>query len=172
MYARSRCHSSLMSLLGIESLPILARDTRLAKHILCQSHVEDQRESPSDVLARSRYRAWIVRGRYLAKEICSRCKLLRRRLSEQLIGDIPEHHLRPCPQFFYISIDFAGLHRVKAMGNSRTFIKLWGLVVICQNTCAIKMYATAGYRADDFLTAYRQFTSNHGNLLLIVSDLQ
>ena len=76
VYARSRCHSSLMSLLGIESLPILARDTRLAKHIMCQSHVEDQRASPSDVLARSRYRAWIVRGRYLAKEICSKCKLI------------------------------------------------------------------------------------------------
>ena len=98
MYARSRCDRSLMSLLGIDSLPILARDTRLAKLIMWQSHVEDHRDSPSDVLARSRHRAWIVRGRYLAKEVCSscpRCKLLRRRLSEQHIGDIPEYQLRP-----------------------------------------------------------------------------
>ena len=32
------------------------------------------------------------------------------------------------------------------------------------------MYATAGYSTDDFLTAFRRFTSHHGNPLLIVSD--
>ena len=173
IYARSRCDKSLLQLLGIESLPILMRDTRLAKLIMWQAHAENHRATSTDVLARSRHRAWIVHARYLAKEVCTscpKCKLLRRQLSEQLMGDIPDHQLRPCPSFSYISIDFAGPYRAKAMGNSRTFIKLWGLVVICQNTRAVKMYATAGYSTDDFLTAYRRFTSNHGNPLLVVSD--
>ena len=56
------------------------------------------------------------------------------------------------------------------MGNSRTYIKLWGLVVVCQNTRAVKMYATSGYSTDDFLTAFHRFTSNHGNPLMVVSD--
>ena len=51
------------------------------------------------------------------------------------------------------------------MGNSRTYVKLWGLVLICQNT-----RATAGYSTDDFLTAYRRFTDNYGNPLLVLSD--
>ena len=86
------------------------------------------------------------------------------------MGDIPEHQLSPCPPFSYISIDFAGPYKAKAMGNSRSTLKVWALVIICQNTRAIKMYAVAGYSTDQFLTAYRRFTSNHGYPLLVVSD--
>ena len=86
------------------------------------------------------------------------------------MADIPEHQLRPCPPFTYVSLDFAGPYHVKAMGNSRCYMKSWGLVIICQNTRAIKMYATAGYSTDDFLTAYLMFTSNCGNPLLVISD--
>ena len=86
------------------------------------------------------------------------------------MSDIPSHQLRPCPPFTYVSLDFAGPYKVKAMGNSRAYLKSWGLVVICQNTRAIKMYATAGYSTDDFLTAFLRFTANHGNPLLVVSD--
>ena len=49
-------------------------------------------------------------------------------------------------------------------------MKVWGLVIICQNTRALKMYATGGYSTDDFLVAYTRFTSNHGNPLLVVTD--
>ena len=136
LYARGRCDKSLLKLLGIESLPILARDTQLARLIMWESHCEGHRASPSDVLARSRQRAWIIRGRFLAKEVCKscpRCKISRKRLSEQLMSDIPEHQLYPCPPFSYASLDFAGPYRAKAMGNSRTYIKLWGLIIICQN---------------------------------------
>ena len=95
---------------------------------------------------------------------------MRRKLCKQLMSDIPSHQLRPCPPFTYVSLDFAGPYKVKAMGNSRAYLKSWGLVVICQNTRAIKMYATAGYSTDDFLTAFLRFTANHGNPLLVVSD--
>ena len=174
VYARSRCDkSSLSKLLGVSSLPILARDTQLARLIMWEAHNEDHRASSIDVLARSRQRAWIIRGRHLAKWVtksCPRCKLLRKKLSEQLMADIPEHQLTPCPPFSYISIDFAGPYKAKAMGNSRATLKVWALVIICQNTRAIKMYAVAGYSTDDFLTAYRRFTANHGYPLLVVSD--
>ena len=173
VYARGRCDKSLPRLLGIERLPILARDTRLARLIMWESHMEDHRASSVDVLARSRQRAWIVRGRFLAREICKscpRCKLLRRKLTKQLMSQIPDHQLFPCPPFSHVSVDFAGPYRAKAMGNSRSYVKLWGLVIICQNTRAIKMLATAGYSTDDFLTAYRRFTANFGNPRLVVSD--
>ena len=173
VYVRGRCDHSLMELLGISRLPVLARRSRLAKLIMLESHQEDHRSTPTDVLARSRQRAWIVRGRFLAKEVCKLCpvcKLNRRKLVNQLMGDIPKHQLYPCPPFTYVSLDFAGPYRARAMGNSRAQVKVWGLIIICQNTRAVKMYATAGYGTDDFLTAYTRFTSNHGNPLLVVSD--
>ena len=86
------------------------------------------------------------------------------------MSDIPDHQLVPCPPFTFISVDFAGPYRAKAMGNSRSFIKTWGLVIICQNTRAIKMIATAGYSTDNFLTAYHRFVANYGNPSLVVSD--
>ena len=88
----------------------------------------------------------------------------------QLMSDIPKHQLYPCPPFSFVSLDFAGPYEARAMGNSRAVIKVWGLVLICQNTQAVKMLATAGYSTEDFLTAYTRFTSNFGNPLMVVSD--
>ena len=111
IYIRSRCDMAIMNLLGIESLPILMRDTRLTQLIMWESHIENHRSSPTDVLARSRQRAWIVRGRFLAKQVCKlcpRCRILRKKLVQQLMADIPAHQLQPCPPFSYVSMDFAG----------------------------------------------------------------
>ena len=98
IYMRTRCGTSLLELFGVTQLPILARQTRLARLIMMEAHSEDHRLTPTDVLARSRQRAWIVRGRYLAKEVCRACplcKLNRRKLTQQLMSDIPHHQLRP-----------------------------------------------------------------------------
>jgi len=173
VYTVGRCGRSLLKLMGIQRMPVLARSTRLAMLIMISSHEEDHRSTPSDVLARSRQRAWIIRGRFLAKQVCKACPVCRLKkatLAKQLMADIPEHQLSPCPPFSYVSLDFAGPYQARAMGNSRAFIKCWGLVIICQNTRAVKMLATAGYSTDDFLTAYHRFTANHANPLLVVSD--
>ena len=173
IYTVGRLGTSLLPLLGVEKLPILMRNSRLAKLIMIHSHEEDHRANPLDTLARSRRHAWIIRGRSLAKQICKECvvcKKLRAKLSNQLMADIPPHQLRPCPPFTHVSLDFAGPFSARAMGNSRTRIKLWGLVLVCQNTRAVKMLATAGYSTDDFITAYRRFTANFGNPALVITD--
>ena len=173
VYVRGRCDKALINLLGIDRLPVFARESRLAALIMWEAHAEDHRTSPTNVLARSRQRAWIIRGRYLAKQVCKQCPLCRlnkKRLTQQLMSEIPTHQLYPCPPFSFVSLDFAGPYLAKAMGNSRASLKVWGLVLICQNTRAVKLYATAGYSTDDFFTAYVRFTSNHGNPLLVVSD--
>jgi hypothetical protein len=173
IYTVGRCGKSILRLMGIQKMPVLARNTRLATLIMIQSHEEDHRSTSADVLARSRQRAWIIRGRFLAKQVCKACplcKLKKAKLAKQLMADIPQHQLSPCPPFSYVSLDFAGPYQARAMGNSRAFIKCWGLVIICQNSRAVKMLATAGYSTDDFLTAYHRFTANHANPLLVVSD--
>ena len=101
---------------------------------------------------------------------CPVCRLRRRKLTQQIMADIPSHQLYPCPPFSHVSLDYAGPFSARAMGNSRAQLKVWGLVIVCQNTRAVRMYAAAGYATDDFLTAYTRFTANHGNPLLVVSD--
>ena len=96
----------------------------------------------TDVLAPLRQLALILKGRFLAKEICKycpRCKLLKQKMDGELMADIPEQQLNLCPPFTHVSHDFIRLFRTNAMGNSRTYIKLLGSVIICQNTRAVKM---------------------------------
>ena len=45
VYIRGRCDRALLSLLGIDRLPVLARNTRLARLIMIESHEEDHRSS-------------------------------------------------------------------------------------------------------------------------------
>ena len=69
VYARGRCEGSMLQLFGIDKLPILARESRLAELIMLEAHCEGHRSLSSDVLARSKQRAWIIRGRHLAKTV-------------------------------------------------------------------------------------------------------
>ena len=173
VYTRGRLGNEMLRVLGIECLPILMRGSRLALLIMTEAHEEDHRSNPIDALARSRRRAWIIRGRALAKFVCKTCfvcKRARAKLTQQLMADLPPHQLRPCPPFTHVALDFAGPFSVKAMGNSRATLKIWGLVLVCQNTRAVKMMATAGYSTDDFITTYRRFTSNFGNPALVITD--
>ena len=126
-YTQGRAGRALEKLLGITKLPVLMPGTRLAKLLMWESHDEDHRRTPSDALARSRERAWIVRGAKLAKyvtEHCPKCKLTQKKFAAQLMGDIPEHQLTPCPPFTNISVDFLGPYKVRGLGNHRARVKV------------------------------------------------
>merc|ERR1712082_474372 len=77
-YTQGRAGRALEKLLGLTKLPVLMSGSRLAKLLMWESHAEDHGRTPSDALARSRERAWIVRGASLAKYVtrhCPKCKL-------------------------------------------------------------------------------------------------
>ena len=49
VYIRGRAEKPLLQILGVEGLPSLVRDTRLAKLFMWQAHCENHRASSSDV---------------------------------------------------------------------------------------------------------------------------
>ena len=112
-------------------------------------------------------------GTALAKYVtrhCMKCRLDQRRPSKQLMADIPKHQLVPCPPFTNISLDFLGPYKVRGLGNQRARIKVYGLVVVCQNVRAVKLLAVPGYDTYSFLLAYARFTADHGPPARVVSD--
>ena len=172
-FTQGRVGKSLEKLLGCERLPILMPSSRLAQLVMWQAHCEDHRRNPLDSLARSREVAWIVRGAKLARTVCAkcaRCRLKKKMTEKQLMGEIPSHQLNPCPPFTNISLDFMGPYQVKGLGNQRARIKVYGLVIVCQNTSAVKVLAVPGYDTGSFLLALKKFTNNFGTPELIVSD--
>ena len=69
---RGRLKKGLPKILGIEKLPILLSSSRLAELIMIEAHKENHDSAPA-TLARNRTRAWIHRGRYLARKVAARC---------------------------------------------------------------------------------------------------
>ena len=49
-------------------------------------------------------------------------------------------------------------------------MKVYGLVIVCQNTRAVKLLPVPGYDTQSFMLAYVRFTSNFGTPALICSD--
>ena len=62
---KGRLGKGLPKILGVEKLPILLSSSRMAELIMIEAHQENHDGAPG-TLARSRTRAWIQRGRYLA----------------------------------------------------------------------------------------------------------
>merc|ERR1711989_11419 len=69
---RGRLKKGLPKILGIEKLPILLSSSRLAELIMIEAHQENHDGAPG-TLVRSRTRAWIYRGCYLARKVSARC---------------------------------------------------------------------------------------------------
>ena len=173
IFTSRRVGLALEALLGCDRLPILMPRSRLAELIMWHSHSEDHRRNLMDTLARSRELAWIVRGARLAKSVCARCprcRLCRRITEKQIMSQIPRHQLIQCPPFTNISLDFMGPFQVKGLGNQRARIKVYGLVIVCQNVRAVKLLPVPGYDTGSFLVSYKRFTNDFGTPELIVSD--
>ena len=171
---KGRAGDNLKNILGVRSIPVLMPETRLGRLIMIQTHKQDHKRDPRDAMSRSRRDAWIVSARQLAKSViksCPICRLNSTRLVTQLMGQIPSYMLYPCPPFTNTSLDFCGPFVVKGMGNSRVTHKCWGLVFVCLNTKATKLFASPGYSTDDFLTTYTKFVSNFGTPSQIILDL-
>ena len=71
----------------------------------------DAHYSIAETLARSRTQIWIVRGRDLAKKVCSSCFLCKRnnkKLASQQMSLIREESLTVSRPFNFVSLDYAG----------------------------------------------------------------
>ena len=88
-----------------------------------------------------------------------------------MIGDIPAHQLIPATPFTNISLDLLGPYTIRGMVNKRSAMKIWGLIIVCQNTRAVKLMPVAGYNTANFLLAFNKFIADHGTPARVVSDL-
>ena len=131
----------LARLLGKTSLPILLPTTTLARLIIRMSHREDHRRGSSDIVARSRREAWVIRARKLAQsevDNCMECRKLSTETAKQLMGDIPDEYLKAAAPFSAVSLDLFGPMTIRGMGGaSRKTQKVWGVVYACMATKAV-----------------------------------
>ena len=173
---------NMTRLLGVECLPIIMPETRVAYLYMVLAHqsgsglsdlvVEDHR-SAAGTLARSRSYVWVVRGKNLAKSVvssCPKCRREKKRLESQQMGMLKEAQLSVCPPWTYVSLDFAGPVTVGGEVQKRITMKCWILVYMDQASRAVCLLLTSGYSTADFLMKHEEFCNRKGIPKKIISD--
>ena len=101
------------------------------------------------------------------KSIKSKCVICRKRdkrVSEQVMGNLPTDRLKPAPPWYITGIDLFGPYRI------RDEIKTHGVMFNCSGTRAVYLDIAADYSTDKFLMVLRRFVSLHGYPSKLFSD--
>ena len=166
----------MQKILGVDSLVVLDGRSRLAELIMMESHGGEggmEHRGVAASVAVSRAKAWILGARYLAKKVvsrCPKCRLSRRKLQQQQMGDLPEKTLGPGPPFSHVALDFAGPFSVKGEVQARVTRKAWVVLYGCLATRAIVLLLTNGYSTDSFLMRHEEFVARYGQPQVVRSD--
>ena len=100
--------------------------SRLAFLIMKCAHCFDHRSGTQDTLWRSRQEVWIIKGKLLAKKVVSRCSYCRtkqKKLSMQIMAELPKECVTRMRPFAHTSLDLTGPYEVRAMVNARAKMK-------------------------------------------------
>ena len=89
----------------------------------------------------------------MAKSIvhnCVICKILNKKLSQQVMGKLPEERLKPSPAWHNTAIDLFGPFKIRDEIKKRTFGKCYGVIFNCMSTRAVHMDLVSDYSAGHF----------------------
>ena len=173
-----RAMEGLKHYFGVDHLPVLMASCRVGELIMMDAHNSDHGGRDTTLVTATQV-AWIVGGRRLAGKVvqlCIRCRFLRKKLEGQKMAPLPASLTVPSPPFTNIGLDLFGPLIVKKMGGAKSTrgvqgtFKVWGVLILCLNTKAVKLYIAAGYSTADFLMSFEQFTSDHGWPSTVHSD--
>ena len=123
------------------------------------------------VLAETRKRVWIMKGRKLVKRKvhqCIRCKRNYGKTETQKMANLPESRVTPYePCFTRVGVDYFGPFIVK---RGRSELKRYGCVFTCFATRAIHIEIAFTLDTDSFLNALDRFIARRGEPREIWSD--
>ena len=173
-----RAMEGLKHYFGVDHLPVLMSSSRVAEIVMLDAHNSDHGGRDTTLVTATQV-VWIVGGRRLAGKVvmlCVRCRYLRKKLEGQKMAPLPPSLAVPAPPFTNVGLDLFGPLIVKKMGGAKSTrgvqgtFKVWGVLILCLNTKAVKLYIAAGYSTADFLMSFEQFTSDHGRPATVHSD--
>jgi len=112
----------------------------------------------STTASKIRSKFWITKLLKMTKSIKYNCIIRRKldkKLSEQVMGELPEERLRPSPAWHCTANDLFGLFKIKDEVRKRTTGKAYGVIFDCLGTRAVYLDLTADYSTEKFLMVLR-----------------
>ena len=118
---------------------------------------------------------WIIKSKRMIRSYINNCNICRRYRADtvvQKMGILPAVRVtKPDKPFRHTGVDYAGpvdILRFRGRG-SRTY-KAYIAVFVCMATKAVHLELVTGYSSDDFIAAFRRFTSTRGQCPGLHSD--
>lgn len=155
-------------------LPILRATSTLGNLILRDAHNQwGHDRSVRSTAARVMERYYIIRASATLRKIrkqCYTCKFLAAKPLEVSIGPVPTTQVEPSGPFTHIMVDIFGPFFVFDQVKRRTTLKVWGLLVLCQFSRAVRCYVLQNYSADAVCQALTRHVANNGQFKSFWSD--
>lgn len=150
-------------------VPLLPYEVWISTLLAWEAHAANH-EGVSGTLLRMRRKAWVVKGRRIAKKVVENCVKLRAKQCQQLMSALPPERLRPAAPFEFTAMDLFGPYQVRDEVKKRVRLKVWGIVFSCMASRAIHADIVSDLSTEGFLLAYLRFTSLRGHPSKVWSD--
>ena len=154
------------------AVPILPYEAWILTLLAQEAHKANH-EEVAGTLLRMRKKAWVVRGRKVAKKIvdsCVICRKARARRCQQIMGDLPLERTQPARPFEFTTVDLFGPYEVRDAVRKRVKLKVWGIVFCCMASRAIHTDVVGDQSTEGFLLAYQRFSALRGHPRKLWSD--
>lgn len=112
-----------------------------------------------------RARFWITQLLKMIQSVklnCVTCKKLDKKLSGQVMGNLPKERLKPAPPWYSTSLDLFGPFTIHDAVKKRTTLKAYGVIFNCIGTRAVYLDLAPDYSTESFLMVLRRFVSLRG----------
>ena len=117
--------------------------------------------------------AYLISGRKLVKSIklsCIRCRILRKKRLEVVMGPKHDGNLCIAPAFHTTQVDICGHFDSFSNVNKRAKVKLWFVVFCCTATGAVDIKVMDDYSTDSFVLAFIRFSCRYGYPCSLLPD--
>ena len=161
--------------LSVDFMPqiLLPFDHTLTLHLMIDAHRQSAHGGRDRTLSRFRARFHTSRAVKLAERICGKCqkcKLIKVKLLEQRMGDMPPERFTPSTPFSSSVLDLFGPYDIRDAVNRRGTSKVWGVIFVDLTCRAVHIEITAGYDTSNFLLAFQRFAALRGWPSHVYSD--
>ena len=157
-----------------EKLPVLPQGP-LAKLVAKYYHDKYHADIDSTV-AHIRNDVWIPRVRRLVSEVDKKCKfclIKRRKLSTQLMGDLPTFRFEISAAFSAVCMDLFGPIIIKddcVKKGPKIYKKVFGVLFTCTASRAVHLDVATDYSTEAVQHTIRRLMAVRGDIRLIISD--
>lgn len=110
-------------------------------------------------------RFWITKLLKMIQSVkinCLKCKKLDKKLSGQVMGNLPKERLKPASPWYSTSIDLYGPFTIRDAVQKRTTSKAYGVIFNYIGTRAVYLDLAPDYSTESFLMVLRRFVLQRG----------